>query len=344
MYMQIWRYMYVHVCMYIHLWTPTRYAFTFDMRIFLRIYLCTYMYTCICIHAHIYIHIQYTFIDVFVYVCTCTHAHTYTIHIDWRFHICIYMYTCTQTYSTHSITYSYMYTHVHMHIRIPFPFHTNFHLRIRIYFCTGIHAHAPTKKVRQYIYMKTYMYTPHVYIEYITFYSCPPTPPQCTRHGSDEGRGGGVGGGRFILRGRESARKWYNHNCGAIADGAALATTAEQGTYVGPAAVGIAAIWWSCAGSFALTRPLQHTATHCNTLQCTTPHCNALQHTATLCNTLQHTATHCDTLVTLCNKLQLGSLTLVGGLQGLQVLLERTRPLQHTATHPQCTAKQCNAL
>jgi len=38
--------------------------------------------------------------------------------------------------------------------------------------------------------------------------------------------------------------------------------------------------------------PLQHTATHCNTLQHTATHCNTLQHTATHCNTLQHTATH----------------------------------------------------
>ena len=38
-----------------------------------------------------------------------------------------------------------------------------------------------------------------------------------------------------------------------------------------------------------IPRPLQHTATHCNTLQ----------HTATHCNTLQHTTTHYDTLLCL---------------------------------------------
>ena len=38
--------------------------------------------------------------------------------------------------------------------------------------------------------------------------------------------------------------------------------------------------------------PLQHTATHCNTLQRTATHCNTLQHTAAHCSTLQHTATH----------------------------------------------------
>ena len=57
--------------------------------------------------------------------------------------------------------------------------------------------------------------------------------------------------------------------------------------------------------------PLQHTATHCNTLQHIATHCNTLQHTATHCNTLQHTATatstHCNTLqhtATHCNTLQ----------------------------------------
>jgi len=38
--------------------------------------------------------------------------------------------------------------------------------------------------------------------------------------------------------------------------------------------------------------PLQHTATHCNTLQRTAMHCNTLQHTATHGNTREHTATH----------------------------------------------------
>jgi len=77
-----------------------------------------------------------------------------------------------------------------------------------------------------------------------------------------------------------------------------------------------------------LSKTLQHTATHCNTLQTycntlkktwpftffldpgstqTATHCNTLQHSATLCNTLkqlatsvlnilQHSATHCNTL------------------------------------------------
>ena len=53
--------------------------------------------------------------------------------------------------------------------------------------------------------------------------------------------------------------------------------------------------------------PLQHTATHCNTLQTSATRCNTLQHTATHCNTLQHAATHCNTLqhtATHCNTLQ----------------------------------------
>jgi len=79
-----------------------------------------------------------------------------------------------------------------------------------------------------------------------------------------------------------------------------------------------------CANSEALpnppphTPPLQHTATHCNTLiraehlkkmvtwrnifkmHCLTrlrahPNCNNVQRTATHCNALQRTATHCNT-------------------------------------------------
>jgi len=56
--------------------------------------------------------------------------------------------------------------------------------------------------------------------------------------------------------------------------------------------------------------PLQHTATHCNTLQHTATHCNthpmhplmgfsapcASEHTATQCNVLQHTTAYCSTL------------------------------------------------
>jgi len=66
----------------------------------------------------------------------------------------------------------------------------------------------------------------------------------------------------------------------------------------------------------SLTKPLQHTAMHCNALQCTAMHCNTLQHTATHGNTLQHTATHGNTL-------------------------------QHTATHCYTllhTATHCNTL
>jgi len=69
-----------------------------------------------------------------------------------------------------------------------------------------------------------------------------------------------------------------------------------------------------CNTRKALGIPLQHTATHCNSLQHTATHCNTgkalgnsndntLQNTATpeklwafRCNTLQHTATHCNTL------------------------------------------------
>ena len=52
--------------------------------------------------------------------------------------------------------------------------------------------------------------------------------------------------------------------------------------------------------SIADSYPLQHTATHCNTLQHTATHCNTLQHTATHLSIadsypLQHTATHCNT-------------------------------------------------
>jgi len=42
-----------------------------------------------------------------------------------------------------------------------------------------------------------------------------------------------------------------------------------------------------------ITRPLQHTATHCTTLHHTAPHCTTLQHTTTHCNTLQQ---NCNTL------------------------------------------------
>ena len=55
-----------------------------------------------------------------------------------------------------------------------------------------------------------------------------------------------------------------------------------------------------------LCNTLQPTATHCNTLQHTSTRCNTLQHTAKHCNTLQHTATHCNTYhtATHCNTLQ----------------------------------------
>ena len=40
--------------------------------------------------------------------------------------------------------------------------------------------------------------------------------------------------------------------------------------------------------------PLTWDRTHCNTLQHPATPCNTLQHPATPCNTLQHTATHCN--------------------------------------------------
>jgi len=84
----------------------------------------------------------------------------------------------------------------------------------------------------------------------------------------------------------------------------------------------------------ALSKTLQHTATHCSTLQHTAAHCNTLQHTATHCNSaggwgmdsslaalsqpLQHPTTHCNTLqhtATHCNTLQhTASQLVVGGL------------------------------
>ena len=79
-----------------------------------------------------------------------------------------------------------------------------------------------------------------------------------------------------------------------------------------------------CTGSSRC--PLQHTATHCNTLQHTVTHCNTLQHTVTHCNTLQHTATHRNTL---------------------QHTATHRNTLQHTATHCntlQHTATHCNTL
>jgi len=108
--------------------------------------------------------------------------------------------------------------------------------------------------------------------------------------------------------------------------------------------------------------PLQHTATHCNTLQRTATHCNTLQETAThmqtphvgtesykkrplcRCNTLQHTATHCNTLqhtTTHCN-------TYADPTCWYRELQEEASlPLQHTATHCntlQHIATHCNAL
>jgi len=51
-------------------------------------------------------------------------------------------------------------------------------------------------------------------------------------------------------------------------------------------------IWWWRIPSFPV--PLQHSATHCNTLQHTATQCNTLHHSATHCNTLHHTAPHCN--------------------------------------------------
>jgi len=72
----------------------------------------------------------------------------------------------------------------------------------------------------------------------------------------------------------------------------------------------------------SLTKPLQHTAMHCNALQCTAMHCNTLQHTATHGNTLQHTATHCNTL-----------LHTATHYNTLQHTATHCNTLQHTATH-----------
>ena len=57
--------------------------------------------------------------------------------------------------------------------------------------------------------------------------------------------------------------------------------------------------------------PLQHTATHCDTLRHTAAHCNTLQHTATHCDTLQNTATHCNTLQHTCSEMQASQITWV---------------------------------
>ena len=66
--------------------------------------------------------------------------------------------------------------------------------------------------------------------------------------------------------------------------------------------------------------PLQHAATHCNTLQHTATHCNTLQHTVTHCNTHAHVAPlMCCATVTHCNMLQHTS--------------THCNILQHTATH-----------
>jgi len=72
--------------------------------------------------------------------------------------------------------------------------------------------------------------------------------------------------------------------------------------------------------------PLQHAATHCDTLQHTATHCNTLRHTATHCNTVQHSATHCDTLRHTATH-----------YNTLQHTTTHCNTLQHTATH--CNTK-----
>ena len=73
--------------------------------------------------------------------------------------------------------------------------------------------------------------------------------------------------------------------------------------------------------SIADLYPLQHTATHCNTLQHTATHRNTLQHTATHCNTLEHRrvisiATHCNTLQHRCTSVLFFCGTVCGGNGG----------------------------
>jgi len=52
----------------------------------------------------------------------------------------------------------------------------------------------------------------------------------------------------------------------------------------------------AAVAGMGMSRALQYTAIHCNTLQSTATRCNTLQYTAKHCNTLQYTAIHCKAL------------------------------------------------
>jgi len=85
--------------------------------------------------------------------------------------------------------------------------------------------------------------------------------------------------------------------------------------------------------------PLQHTATHFNSLRLAATRCDSLQHTAARCNTLQHAATHF-------NLLRLAA-TRGTGLEQGRAIATHCNTLQHTATHCntlQHTATHCNSL
>jgi len=69
--------------------------------------------------------------------------------------------------------------------------------------------------------------------------------------------------------------------------------------------------------------PLQHTATHCNTLQRTAAYCNRLHHVAYNCIVLQHTATLC---------IVRQHAATWGRMQRETILCGRQTPL-YTATH-----------
>ena len=92
---------------------------------------------------------------------------------------------------------------------------------------------------------------------------------------------------------------------------------------------------------------LQCTALHCNAMHCTRMHCNRwlapysrttpmhiyevpLQHTATHCNTLQHTATHCKKLQ---HTLQQEARTLFTNYPHAHLTATHCNVPQRTATH-----------
>jgi len=118
-------------------------------------------------------------------------------------------------------------------------------------------------------------------------------------------------------------------------------------------------------------KPLQHTATHCNTLQHTAlaqgsyaekihrtaignilqhiaTHCNQLQHTATHYNTLpEHTANHCNTLKRIETHYNTLQRTTIHSLSTLQTTATYCNEMKHTAMHcntRQRTATHCTTL